>query len=154
VSEIVAQFRPVPHRSCPDSAVPWWQPNRLTIGIQPDESIVLTFQAKRPGNVMELRPVEMRFSYSQAFDVPVPEAYETLLLEVMRGDATLFMRADQVETAWAVVQPMLDQWAQQAPSEFPNYASGSWGPAAADELLAHDGRSWHEPVTAQGPTGA
>ncbi len=147
VSEIVAQFRPVPHRSFPESAVPWWQPNRLTIGIQPDESIVLTFQAKRPGSVMELRPVDMRFSYREAFDVPVPEAYETLLLEVMRGDATLFMRADQVETAWAVVQPILDLWAQQPPSEFPNYESGSWGPAAADDLLAHNGRTWHEPVT-------
>jgi len=147
-SEIVAQFRPVPHRSFPDSAVPWWQPNRLTIGIQPDESIELTFQAKKPGSVMELRPVDMRFSYREAFNVPVPEAYETLLLDVMRGDATLFMRADQVEIAWAVVQPILDQWAQQPPTEFPNYASGLWGPAAADKLLADDGRSWHEPVTA------
>jgi len=148
VSEIVAQFRPVPHRSFPDSAVPTWQPNRLTIGIQPDEAIVLTFQAKLPGSVMELRPVDMRFSYREAFNVPVPEAYETLLLEVMRGDATLFMRADQVEIAWAVVQPILDRWAQTPPAEFPNYASGSWGPAAANTLLDHEEDKWHDPVTA------
>jgi glucose-6-phosphate 1-dehydrogenase len=148
VSEIVAQFRPVPHRSFPDSAVPWWHPNRLTIGIQPDEAIVLNFQAKKPGSVMELRPVDMRFSYREAFNVPIPEAYETLLLEVMHGDATLFMRADQVEIAWAVVQPILDRWAQQAPADFPNYASGSWGPAAADALLVDDADTWHEPVTA------
>ena len=155
VSEIVAQFRPVPHRSFPDSAVPWWQPNRLTIGIQPDESIVLTFQAKKPGSVMELRPVDMRFSYREAFNVPVPEAYETLLLEVMRGDATLFMRADQVEIAWAVVQPILDRWAQQPPSGVSQlrqrFVGARGGRQAVGRRWSHLARTGHR---ASGRAGA
>ncbi|MDT0631722.1 glucose-6-phosphate dehydrogenase [Rubrivirga litoralis] len=145
VSEVSVQFRPVPHRAFPAGADEAWQPNRLVIRIQPDEGIVLRFQAKRPGPSMLLHPVAMRFDYDDAFETP-PEAYETLLLDAIRGDATLFMRADQVETAWEVVQPVLDAWADSPPAEFPNYASGTWGPAAADRMLAHDGRSWFEPL--------
>jgi glucose-6-phosphate 1-dehydrogenase len=94
---------------------------------------------------MLLQPVAMRFDYDEAFDTP-PDAYETLLLDAIRGDATLFMRSDQVETAWRVVQPILDAWGGAPPAEFPNYAAGSWGPAAADRLLAHDGRAWFTPL--------
>jgi glucose-6-phosphate 1-dehydrogenase len=98
-SEISVQFRAVPHRSFPAEASLGWQPSRLVLSIQPDEGIVLAFQAKYPGPKMQLRPVEMRFSYRESFDAPSPEAYETLLLDVLKSDPTLFMRADQVEAA-------------------------------------------------------
>ncbi len=147
VSEISVQFRPVPHRAFPAGADEAFQPNRLVIRIQPDEGIVLRFQAKRPGPSMLLQPVAMRFDYDEAFDTP-PEAYETLLLDAIRGDATLFMRADQVDAAWHVVDPVLEAWASAPPAEFPNYAAGTWGPAAADRMLARDGRSWIEPLPA------
>jgi glucose-6-phosphate 1-dehydrogenase len=145
-SEVAIQFRPVPHRSFPASALDKWEPNFLTIRIQPDEGIVLKFQAKEPGLSLKLRPTDMRFSYREAFQTPSPEAYETLLLDVMRGDATLFMRADQVETAWGVVMPILEAWGQATKTNLPEYPAGSWGPAEADALLAQDGHSWIPPT--------
>ncbi|MEM6286347.1 MAG: glucose-6-phosphate dehydrogenase [Bacteroidota bacterium] len=145
VSEVSVQFRPVPHRAFPAGADEAWQPNRLVLRIQPDEGIVLRFQAKRPGPSMLLHPVAMRFDYDEVFETP-PDAYETLLLDAIRGDATLFMRSDQVETAWRVVEPVLAAWGASPPAEFPNYASGTWGPAAADRMLAHDGRAWFTPL--------
>ena len=146
VSEISVQFRPVPHRAFPASADEAFQPNRLILRIQPDEGIVLRFEAKRPGPSMFLKPVSMSFDYDDAFGTDSPDAYETLLLDAIRGDATLFMRADQVEAAWRVVQPVLDAWASAPPADFPNYAAGSWGPAAADRLLAREGHAWHDPL--------
>jgi glucose-6-phosphate 1-dehydrogenase len=145
VSEVSIQFRRVPHQSFPSSAVGDWQPNRLVIHIQPNEGILLRFQAKRPGQTMRLNPVDMRFFYKEAFKVSPPEAYETLLLDVMLGDATLFMRADQVEAAWSVVTPILDNWNAIPPEDFPNYQSGTWGPEEAELLIARDGRSWITP---------
>jgi glucose-6-phosphate 1-dehydrogenase len=145
VSEVFVQFQPVPHRSFPASAYAAWMPNRMAIRIQPEEAILLRFQAKQPGPTLHLRPVQMRFSYKESFQTPPPEAYETLLLDVIRGDATLFMRGDQVESAWAVVQPILEDWSEHPPLNFPNYAAGSWGPEEADELLARDGRHWFVP---------
>jgi glucose-6-phosphate 1-dehydrogenase len=145
VSEVFMQFQPVPHRSFPASAASNWMPNRLSIRIQPEEVILLRFQAKQPGPTLHLKPVQMRFSYKESFRVPTPEAYETLLLDVIRADATLFMRADQVEAAWAVVNPILEGWSANEPEDFPNYAAGSWGPERADELLAADGRHWLAP---------
>jgi glucose-6-phosphate 1-dehydrogenase len=145
-SEIHIQFRPVPHQSFPDSALGDWQPNRLVIHIQPYEGILLRFQAKRPGLKLNLSPVDMRFTYKDAFHAIPPEAYETLLLDVMLGDATLFMRADQVEAAWRVVEPVLDGWKAVLPENFPNYISGTWGPESAQMLIAQDGRSWLLPA--------
>jgi glucose-6-phosphate 1-dehydrogenase len=146
VSEVTVQFKPVPHRSFPDSAATNWLPNRLTIRIQPDEGIALGFQAKQPGPPFQMKPVDMRFSYQESFRKPPPEAYETLLLDVMKGDATLFMRSDQVDAAWAVVEPILEGWARTPPPDFPNYAAGTWGPKAADELLTSEGREWVTPT--------
>ena len=117
----------------------------MAIRIQPEEAIQLRFQAKQPGPTLHLRQVQMRFSYKESFHTPTPEAYETLLLDVIRADATLFMRADQVEAAWTVVQPILDDWSEHPPLDFPNYAAGSWGPEDADELLTRDGRHWLAP---------
>jgi glucose-6-phosphate 1-dehydrogenase len=99
---------------------------------------------------MHLSPVEMSFCYQDSFKAPAPEAYETLLLDVMRGDATLFMRADQIETAWSVITPILDVWEAVSPADFPNYQAGSWGPEAAEVLIAQDGRSWLMPTVADG----
>ena len=141
-SEIAIQFRSVPHRSFPPEASRDWHPSRLVLSIQPEEGIVLGFQAKYPGSKILLRPVEMRFSYEESFSVPSPDAYETLLRDVMNNDSTLFMRADQVEAAWEILMPVLDSWAKARPVGFPNYAPGTWGPAAADALLARDGHEW------------
>jgi glucose-6-phosphate 1-dehydrogenase len=145
VSEVTIEFRPVPHQSFPASALFAWQPNRLTIRIQPEEGIALRFQAKQPGLSVTLSPVDMRFTYRDAFQTEPPEAYEELLLDVMLGDATLFMRADQVEAAWSVVMPILQAWEVEARPDFPNYDAGTWGPPDAEVLIARDGRSWVQP---------
>ena len=144
-SEISIQFRAVPHRSFPPEASLGWQPSRLVLAIQPVEGIVLGFQAKYPGAKMQLRPVDMRFSYRQSFDAASPDAYETLLWDVMKNDATLFMRADQVEAAWEWLMPVLEVWAESPPSDFPNYAAGAWGPEESQALLAR-GHSWPLPA--------
>ncbi len=141
-SEVAIQFRTVPHQAFPREAGRAWHPSRLVLSIQPEEGIVMGFQAKCPGPRMRLGPVEMRFTYEGSFSVPSPDAYETLLWDVMRNDPTLFMRADQVEAAWRVLMPVLEVWAESSPRHFPNYAAGSCGPRAADELLAHEGHAW------------
>ena len=141
-SEVMIQFRPVPHQSFPKSAALAWQPNRLILQIQPQEGILLRFQAKQPGSILHLSPVDMRFSYQEAFKAKSPQAYETLLADVMSGDATLFMRADQVEASWSVLMPILNSWDNSKPADFPNYKSGTWGPKAAEILITKDGRGW------------
>ncbi len=142
VSEVAIQFRSVPHESFPDESRDDWNPSRLVLSIQPQEGIVMGFQAKVPGPRMLLRPVEMRFNYQDSFSVPSPDAYETLLSDVINHDPTLFMRTDQVEAAWQIMMPVLKAWAESNPGDFPNYTAGSWGPQAADELLAREGHSW------------
>jgi glucose-6-phosphate 1-dehydrogenase len=144
-SEIVIQFRAVPHQSFPPEATLDWQPSRITISIHPDEGIILRFQAKHPGPQMHLRSVEMKFNYRDTFATQSPDAYETLLWDVMKNDATLFMRADQVEAAWRLLMPVLDVWAVAPPCDFPNYAAGTWGPEDTQGLLAH-GHSWPLPT--------
>ena len=153
ISEVMIQFQPVPHQSFPKTAILAWQPNRLTIHIQPQEGIVLRFQAKQPGPTLHLSPVDMHFSYQEAFKSKSPQAYETLLADVMSGDATLFMRADQVEASWTVLTPILDAWAKRKPAGFPNYPSGSWGPKVAEALIEKDGRSWLEPTASEDQGG-
>jgi glucose-6-phosphate 1-dehydrogenase len=144
-SEIAIQFRSVPHQSFPPEATLDWQPSRLTMSIHPDEGIVLRFQAKHPGSKMHLRSVEMKFNYRDTFVGRSPDAYETLLWDVMKHDATLFMRADQVEAAWRLLMPVLDVWAVAPPSDFPNYAAGTWGPEDTQGLLAQ-GHTWPLPT--------
>jgi len=145
-SEVAIQFRPVPHQSFPKAATLTWQPNILIIQIQPEEGIRLSFQAKQPGSTLHLSPVDMHFSYQEAFKSKSPEAYETLLADVMSGDATLFMRADQVEASWSVLMPILNVWGKSKPAGFPNYGSGTWGPKAAEALIEKDGRNWLQPI--------
>jgi glucose-6-phosphate 1-dehydrogenase len=141
-SEVCIQFRPVPHQAFPASALERWCANRLVVHIQPREGIRLQFLAKRPGAPLRLGPVEMAFRYRESFRRASPAAYETLLLDVMEGDQALFMRADQVEAAWAVIEPILQAWAVGPPDDFPNYPAGSSGPEAAHALLARDGHAW------------
>jgi glucose-6-phosphate 1-dehydrogenase len=145
LSQIILVFRPVPHQMFPPNATDFLEPNRMIVNIQPDEAIVLKFEAKEPGSGMRLRTVSMDFNYTEAFNVQSREAYETLLQEVMRGDQTLFMRSDQEDEAWKHVMPIVDAWSQIPASSFPNYSAGSWGPDAAEALLARDGRSWFNP---------
>jgi glucose-6-phosphate 1-dehydrogenase len=142
LSEVAIQFRMVPHRSFPAESSRDWHPSRLVLSIQPEEGIVMSFQAKYPGPKLLLRPVEMRFTYRDGFTVPSPEAYETLLWDVMNNDQTLFMRADQIEAAWQALMPVLDVWAGSTHRGIANYAAGTWGPKAADELLARAGHVW------------
>lgn len=117
-------------------------PNLLHIYIQPKEGITLRFNAKTPGPEIKLGQVDMKFKYSDYFGVELQTGYETILYDCMNGDHTLFKDSDMVETEWAIVQNILDVWAALIPRNFPNYECGSWGPAAADELLKKDGRKW------------
>ena len=149
ISEVCIQFRPVPHQTFPVSALVDSRPNRLVIAIQPEEGILLRFEVKHPGPKTRLTPVMMQFYYREAFKVPSPEAYETLLLDILRGDATLFMRADQTEAAWSLITPILEAWEAVEPTDFPNYRAGTWGPEAAEILTARDGRVWTPPTFMQ-----
>jgi glucose-6-phosphate 1-dehydrogenase len=117
-------------------------PNVLTLRIQPDEGIILKFVAKLPGQLMTIRPVNMDFRYGSTFGVHLASAYERLLLDCMLGDPTLFDRIDSVEAAWSLIQPFLDTWGSSSNDKIPQYASGSWGPAEADAMLARENRRW------------
>ncbi len=143
-SEITIQFRGIPHQSFPAEATRDWQSSRIIISIQPEQGIILRFQAKQPGSKMLLRSVDMQFNYADSFAILSPDAYETLLWDIMKNDATLFMRADQVEAAWQIVMPILEVWKESPTNEFPNYESGTWGPEAAQGLLAV-GQIWPLP---------
>lgn len=150
VSEAFVQFKAVPHRSFPQAAVRDWEPNRLMLRIQPDEAILLRFQAKTPGLEMQICPVKMQFYYEDVFGVQQPEAYENLLIDVMRGDQTLFMRADQIEASWTAIEPVLEDWGNRPPQRFPNYPAGSWGPPTGEWLIQSDGRNWLTPTVRSG----
>jgi len=138
---IAIQFKRAPHPPFEIDSDESLRPNVLLVHIQPDEGISLTMGAKVPGQGMTIRPVHMDFSYGGHFRTGLPEAYERLILDCMLGDATLFTRADEVEEQWELVDSMIAGWRRDRAS-FPNYPAGTWGPAAADELLHRDGRSW------------
>jgi len=140
-TEIAIQFKEVPLRlfreSTGDPA-----PNVLAMRIQPDEGIMLRFAAKVPGLGLDVRTVNMDFAYGTSFAVDSPDAYETLILDAILGDASLFTRADEVEAAWSIVTPIINSWAAMPAPHFPDYAAGTWGPEAATELIERDGRRW------------
>ena len=117
-------------------------PNLLIVNVQPDEGISVRFEAKLPGTRMQLAPVMMNFRYGAAFGGPVPEAYETLLLDAMLGDPTLFARHDFVETSWSLITPVHEKWGAGRVTDLPLYEAGEWGPPEADALIAGDGRRW------------
>jgi glucose-6-phosphate 1-dehydrogenase len=117
-------------------------PNLLIVNVQPDEGISVRFEAKLPCTRMQLAPVMMNFRYGTAFGRAVPEAYETLLLDALLGDATLFARHDFVESSWALISPVHERWASESASSIPRYEAGEWGPKEADALLARDRRRW------------
>jgi glucose-6-phosphate 1-dehydrogenase len=138
-TEIAIRFKQAPHIVFQGNHV---DPNSLVLNIQPDEGISLSFGAKAPGGQMQIRRVTMDFSYQQAFGGGSREAYATLINDCIRGDATLFDRADSVEAAWGLVDPILKAWESADPPPFPNYPAGSQGPHAADDLVASEGRRW------------
>ncbi len=144
VTEVSVQFRKVPHTlfRAPDGGI---TPNVLSLRIQPDEGIALRFTTKEPGQQTVLRDVAMDFRYGSAFGSNTPEAYERLLLDAMRGEATLFTRRDEVEEQWAFIDHVFDAWASEGNPPPPIYPAGSWGPEQADDLLARDGRRWRKP---------
>jgi glucose-6-phosphate 1-dehydrogenase len=144
-TEIAIQFRKPPHVMFPLPEGQTIQPNTLCIRVQPKEGIALRFEVKVPGVEVKMASVDMDFGYAPAFGEQHHEAYETLLLDCMLGEATLFTRSDEVEAAWSVVDPIIDFWANKRPDHFPNYAAGSWGPTVADEFIAREGARWREP---------
>src|SRR6476661_5550873 len=142
LTEIAIRFHQAPFTLFRDTDVERMHPNWMILRIQPSEGIGLEFAAKRPGPTVKLSNVFMDFAYEDYFKTAPNTGYETLIYDCMIGDATLFQRADNIEAGWAAVQPILDLWSENPPSSFPNYTAGSNGPAAADELLARDGRAW------------
>jgi glucose-6-phosphate 1-dehydrogenase len=144
-SEVRVQFRFTPKVLFAAQCGPRLDANALTLRLQPNEGISLRFNGKVPGASMQIRPVRMHFSYDAEFGAYTPEAYERLLLEAIAGDATLFIRRDEVETAWGIVDPIRRSWAGKPLTEKEFYPAGSWGPSASDELLAAYGHSWRNP---------
>ncbi len=143
VTEIAIHFKKAPHSIFPNAASQLaTEPNVLAIRIQPDEGISLKFFSKVPGPTMDVLPVPMEFRYGTSFGAEPPEAYERLILDCMLGDGTLFTRGDEVEASWAWIDRIEKSWAESKAPPFPNYAAGTWGPEAADQLLAQDGRAW------------
>jgi glucose-6-phosphate 1-dehydrogenase len=152
-SEVRVQFRPTPNVLFAAQCGQRLDPNSLVLRLQPNEGISLRFNGKVPGTSVAVRPVRMHFSYDAEFGAYTPEAYERLLLEAMAGDATLFIRRDEVETAWGIVDSIRQAWDEKPLSNREFYSAGTWGPMAADDLLAQAGHAWREPVgMSQKPT--
>lgn len=144
-SEIVVQFQEVPHSIFPEQKYDV-VPNRLTIRLQPDEGVKLSLMAKEPGpGGFDLRPVSLDLSFEQTFGIRYPDAYERLLMEVLRGNPALFMRRDEVDAAWRFIDGIIDGW-EQTGQKVETYVAGSWGPTASSMLLDRDGRAWHPDV--------
>jgi glucose-6-phosphate 1-dehydrogenase len=141
VTDIAIQYNAAPHPPFEEPSRDGLQPNLLIIRIQPEEGISLRFLSKQPGAGMRLRPVSMDFNYGASFGASEPDAYETLLVDAMRGDSTLYIRQDAVEASWSVVEPILEVWRDRK-FDFPNYPAGTWGPVAADDMLARRGHAW------------
>jgi glucose-6-phosphate 1-dehydrogenase len=142
LSQITIQFKEPPHLLFP-SAKEHITPNMLVLYLQPDEGVHWRFEAKVPDTISQLRSVDMEFHYEDSFGKSaIPESYERLLLDTLTGDASLFTRADEVETAWGLIDPIITTWESAKKQPLANYETGTWGPAEADELLAHDEHKW------------
>jgi len=153
VTEISIHFKRTPQALFARTPNDEIDPNVITLGIQPDEGITVKFGAKKPAQ-MQVAPVQAEFSYQRAFQARTPEAYTTLLLDAMRGDATLFTRGDEVEAEWRIITPIREAWAQLPPPSFPNYAAGTSGPPEANTLVAGDHRGWRDLEQPRNPTDA
>jgi glucose-6-phosphate 1-dehydrogenase len=144
--EIVVELKKAPEVIFRGTPVTELNQNRVIFHIQPYQGIEVQFEAKIPGPRLQLQPVHMKFDYGESFRASRATGYEVMLYTCTRGDATLFSRADLVDAAWQIAQPILDSWAA-TPPDFPNYIRSTWGPKAAADLIARDGRRWHEVVT-------
>jgi glucose-6-phosphate 1-dehydrogenase len=138
---IAIQFKRAPHPPFEEAMTEELEPNLLLVHVQPDEGVSLAIGAKVPGQGMRIRTVHMDFLYGGAFRMDLPDAYERLILDAMLGDQTLFTRSDEIEEQWAIVDAIVAGWQRDRPA-FPNYAAGTWGPVAADDLMHRDGREW------------
>jgi glucose-6-phosphate 1-dehydrogenase len=145
VTEIAIQFKRPPMLLFKNCAVEDVSPNVLVTRIQPDEGISLHFEVKPPGPDVCVSPLSLDFNYAESFGNSAPEAYETLLEDCIEGDSTLFTRHDWVESAWSLMDPIIQVWSLSKPKGFPNYDAGSWGPGEADEFIQRDGRRWRRP---------
>lgn len=144
VTEVQIQFKAIPEVLFARLGSGALKPNRLTIRIQPDEGASMEIISKEPGPQMKVQPVRMDFKYGSTFETPIRDAYERLILDAVRGDASLFARNDEVEEAWSIITPILESWRDLTCPLFPNYAAGTWGPEAAQKLLT-GGRGWNFP---------
>jgi glucose-6-phosphate 1-dehydrogenase len=151
-SEIIIEFQRPPHLMFHLPPGSDFTPNILSLCIQPDEGIHLRFEAKVPDSDQEMRSVDMDFHFHSSFDGALPEAYERLLLDALEGDASLFTRSDSIEAAWRLIDPVIQGWEEQNDPPLCTYPAGSWGPDAADQLLARDGRRWRLGCVDQGET--
>jgi glucose-6-phosphate 1-dehydrogenase len=142
VSEVAIQFKDVPQILFNANPEMRLEPTVLSVRVQPEEGLAMRIASKLPGPKIRIYPVKMEFNYASGFGANSPEAYERLILDVMAGDATLFMRRDQVEAAWQFVMPILDRWERLAVRDLPEYQCGTWGPVEADRLIEPDGRHW------------
>src|SRR5205823_3484048 len=141
ITEIAVTLKPVPHLALRSTGSVGVQPNQVVLTVQPDEGVSVSLGAKIPGPQMRIRPVNMEFRYGTAFLSESPEAYERLILDAMRGDATLFTRGDEIEALWEIIDPILTAWHEDTASPIPQYPSGSAGPEEANLLLA-EGQRW------------
>jgi glucose-6-phosphate 1-dehydrogenase len=153
VTEVLMEFRRPPHLPIPAAHVHELESDALVLRIQPNEGISLRFGAKVPGHDFRVRTASMEFAYEDVFEEETPEAYERLLLDALVGDPTLFIRGDEVEQSWRIVDPIIARWAD-APGRVPLYEAGSWGPGEADRLPGEVSRAWRNPVAAGRSAGA
>jgi glucose-6-phosphate 1-dehydrogenase len=139
---VAVQFKDIPQILFNANGQSPQAPNVLTLRVQPEEGLSLRIVSRVPGTRAQTHPVEMDFKYGEVFGRPSPEAYERLLLDVMAGDASRFMRRDAVEASWAWITQILEGWQQSGQRWLPEYQAGTWGPVEADRLIQNDGRSW------------
>ena len=144
VSEIAIQFKRPPGILFSEGSRLIASANTMVIQIQPDEGITLVMNSKVPGLETRTQPVKMHFRYATTFGSNTPEAYERLILDAMIGDSTLFIRGDETEASWRLVTPVLKHWQECGVKGLEEYASGSWGPAASDDMLAENGHQWRK----------